>query len=183
MLSHFVITLLKLLKNTCFILLLLLFYVFQTQIQVKKIIMRSRDPKINQTLALKKRTSFLQTQKVLKSNTNSFVTFCSNVNDSFSTLQILSGHVSICNKRTWKLLQNVPKILPPSPCIKSWYYDKFHDFLNSFVVNGILKRFVLTVLSMVCEQDLRNLLLFHAYVIKLNSLTWISFFYPLYSPI
>ena len=157
---------------------------FKLKYKWKKIIMRSRDPKINQTLALKKRTSFLQTQKILKSTANSFVTFCPNVNDSFSTLRIFSRHISICNMRTWKLLQNVPKILPPSPCIKSWYHDKFHNFLNSFAVNGILKRFVLTVLSMVCKHDLRNLLLlFYAYVIKLNSLTWISFFYPLYSPI
>ena len=126
-------------------------------------------PKINQNLALKSLSCFLQTQTVLKSTANSFVTFCPNVNVSFSTLQIFYGHVSICNKHTWKLSQNVLKILPPSPCIKSWYYDKFHDFLNSFAVNGILKWFVLTVLSMVCEQDLRNLLLFHAYIIKLSS--------------
>ena len=140
-----------------------------THKQLKKNIKRSSDLKINQNLALKKKSSFLQTQKVLKSTANSFLTFCPNVNDSFSTLQVFSGHVSICNKHTWKLSQNVLKILPPSPCIKSWYHDKFHDFLNSFAVNRILKRFVQTVLIMVREQDLRNLLLFHAYVIKLSS--------------
>ena len=149
----------------------------------KKINKYTSYSKINQNLALKNLCCFRQTQKVLKSMANLFVTFCPNVNDSSSTLRVLSGHLSICNMRTSKLLQNVPKILPPSPCIKSWYYDKFLDFLNSFAVNGILKWFVLTVLSMVCEQDLRNLLLFHAYVIKLNSLTWILFFYPLYSSI
>jgi len=140
-------------------------------------------PKIDQNWALRNLSCFLQTQKVLKSTATSFIMFCPNVNDSFSTLRIFSGHVPISNNRTCKLLQNVPKILPPSPCIKTWYHDKIQDFLNSFAVNGILKRFVLTVQSMVCEQDLRNLLLFHAYVIKLNSLTWILFFYPLYSPI
>ena len=113
---------------------------------------------------------------------NLFITFCPNVNDS-STLRVLSGHVSICNMRTSKLMQNVLKILPPSPCMKSWYHDKFHDFLNRFAVNRILKWFVKTVLSMVREQDVRNLLLFRAYIIKLNSITWRSFFYPLYSTI
>ena len=162
----------------------LLFHVFERNIWLqKKINKYTSHPKIDQNLALKNLSCFLTSQKVLKSTATSFVTFCPNVNDPFSTLRIFSGHVSICNKRIWKLLQNVSKILPPYPCIKTWYYDKFHDFLNSFAVNGILKRFVLTVHSMVCEQDFRNLLLFHAYVIKLNSLTWISFFYPLYSPI
>ena len=156
---------------------------FKLKYKWKKIIMRSRDPKINQTLALKKRTSFLQTQKILKSNTNLFVTFCSNVNDSFSTPRIFFGDVSISNKRKWKLLQNILKIIPQSPCMKSWYHDKFHDFLNLFAFNRILQRFVQTVLSMVREQDLRNLLLFQAYVITLNSLPWKSFFYPLYSTI
>ena len=156
---------------------------FKLKYKWKKIIMRSRDPKINQTLALKKRTSFLQTQKVLKSNANSFVTFCSNVNDSFSTPRIFFGDVSISNKRTWKLLQSVLKIIPQSPCMKSWYHDKFHDFLNLFAFNGILERFVQTVLSMVRDQNLRNLLLFQAYAITLNSLPWKSFFYPLYSTI
>ena len=65
-------------------------------------------------------------------------------------------------------MQNVPKILPPSLCIKSWYHNKFHDFLNSFVVNEILKRFVLTVQSMVCEQDLRNLLCLRHQIELLN---------------
>ena len=55
-----------------------------THKQLKKNIKRSSDPKINQNLALKKKISFLQTQKVSKSNPNSFVTFCPNVNDSFS---------------------------------------------------------------------------------------------------
>ena len=149
----------------------------------KKINKYTNHPKIDQNLALKNLSCFLQTQKVLKSTANSFLTFCPNVNDSFSTLRIFSGHVSICNKHTWKLSQNVLKILPPSPCMKSWYHDKFHDFLNSFAINRIFKQFIQTVLSMVREQDVRNLLLFHAYVIKLNSITWRSFFYPLYSTI
>ena len=149
----------------------------------KKIIKRSSDPKINQNLALKKKSSFLQTQKVSKSNTNSFVTFYPNVNNFFSIPRIFFGDVSISNKRTWKLLQNAPKILPQSPCMKSWYHDKFHDFLNLFAFNRILQPFVQTVLSMVREQDLRNLLLFQAYVITVNSLPWKSFFYPLYSTI
>ena len=145
---------------------------FKLKYKWKKIIMRSRDPKINQTLALKKRTSFLQTQKVLKSNANSFVMFCSNVNESFSISRIFFGDVSISNKRTLKLLQNIPKILPQSTCMKSWYHDKFQDFFNLFAFNGILERFVQTVLSFVREQDLRNLILFQAYVITLNSLLW-----------
>ena len=140
-------------------------------------------PKINQNWALKNLNCFSQTQKVLKSTANSFLTFCLNVNDSFSTLRVFYGHVSICNMRTWELLQNIPKILPPSPCMKSWYHEKFHNFMNSFAVNRILKRFVKTVLSMVREQDVRNLLLFRAYVIKLNSITRRSFFYALYSTI
>ena len=151
---------------------------------IKKINKYTSYPKINQNLALKNLSCFLQTQKVLKSTANSFVTFCPNVNDSFSTLRVFFGHVSICNMRTWKLLQNVPKILPPSPCIKSWYHDKFHNFRNLFVFNGILKWFVQTILSMVVrEQDLWNLLLIQAYVITLHSITWRSFFYPLYSTI
>ena len=105
----------------------------------KKINKYTSYSKINQNLALKNLCCFRQTQKVLKSMANLFVTFYPNVNDSSSTLRVLSGHVSICNMRTSKLLQNVPKILPPSPCMKSWYHDKFHDFLNSFAVNGILK--------------------------------------------
>ena len=117
------------------------------------------------------------------SNANSFVMFCSNVNESFSTSRIFFGDVSISNKRTWKLLQNIPNILPQSTCMKSWYHDKFHDFLNLFAFNGILERFIQTVLSMVRDQNLRNLLLFQAYVITLNSLPWKSFFYPLYSTI
>ena len=149
----------------------------------KKINKYTSYSKINQNLALKNLCCFRQTQKVLKSMANLFVTFCPNVNDSSSTLRVLSGHVSICNMRTSKLLQNVPKILPPSPCMKSWYHDKFHDFLNSFAINRIFKQFIQTVLSMVREQDVRNLLLFRAYVIKLNSITWRSFFYPLYSTI
>ena len=149
----------------------------------KKINKYTSYSKINQNLALKNLCCFRQTQKVLKSMANLFITFCPNVNDSFSTLRVLSGHVSICNMRTSKLLQNVPKILPPSPRMKSWYHDKFHDFLNSFAINRIFKQFIQTVLSMVHEQDVRNLLLFRAYVIKLNSITWRSFFYPLYSTI
>ena len=149
----------------------------------KKINKYTSYSKINQNLALKNLCCFRQTQKVLKSMANLFVTFCPNVNDSSSTLRVLSGHVSICNMRTSKLLQNIPKILPPSPCMKSWYHDKFHDFLNSFAINRIFKQFIQTVLSMVREQDVRNLLLFRAYVIKLNSITWRSFFYPLYSTI
>ena len=139
-------------------------------------------PKINQNLALKNLSCFLQTKKNLKSTANSFVMFCPNLIDSFSTLQIFSGNVSICNKRTWKLLQNVPKFFPPSPCMKSWYHDKFHNFRNLFAFNGILKWFVQIVLSMVCEQDLRNLLLFQVYVITLNSITWRSF-YIHYTPL
>ena len=149
----------------------------------KKINKYTSYSKINQNLALMNLCCFRQTQKVLKSMANSFVTFFPNVNDSFSTLLVLSGHVSICNMRTSKFLQNVPKILPPSPCMKSWYHDKFHDFLNSFAINRIFKQFIQTVLSMVREQDVRNLLLFRDYVIKLNSITWRSFFYPLYSTI
>jgi hypothetical protein len=148
---------------------------YLTHKQLKKNIKRSSDPKINQNLALKKKSSFLQTQKVSKSNTNSFVTFCPNVNDSFSIPRIFFGDVSISNNCTWKILQNIPKILPQSPCMKSWYHDKFHDFLNLFAFNGILERFVQTVLSFVREQDLRNLLPFQAYVITLNSLLWKSF--------
>ena len=143
-----------------------------THKQLKKNIKRSSDPKINQNLALKKKSSFLQTQKVSKSNANSFVKFCPNVNDFFSIPRIFFGDVLISSKRTWKLLQNVPEILPQSPCMKSWYHDKFHDFLNLFAFNGILERFVQTVLSFVREQDLRNLILFQAYVITLNSLPW-----------
>jgi len=113
------------------------------------------------------------TNKKFKSQTPiRFITFCSNVNDSVSISRIFFGDVSISNKRTWKLLQNIPNILPQSTCMKSWYHDKFYDFLNLFAFNGILERFVQTVLSMVRDQNLRNLLLFQAYVITLNSLPW-----------
>ena len=120
----------------------------------------------------------LTVEKISRSNDDSTVTSVSNLIRSVSKPWFFLGDASVSKHRTWQLLRNLLNFLSQPLRIISCHYGKSHVFLTSFAFFRIKKPISYMLLVECCRPDVSNFFSFLGYGLKIDSTTWIWFFYP-----